>query len=286
MGKRNYTVEMESKRDYTVEREARREDTRNKRQERLMCAYLKHAHPAIYEETYAFYNKLDTMYPNKKDLRKTTHFKVFKKKPGKIKKNPPAQGDNFILEIPLMCTETVATRTSQPLPSPPVAASPLPSPPVAASPLPSPPVAASPLPSPPVAASPLPSPPVAASPLPSPPVAASPLPSPPVAAPSLPSPPVAASSLPSPPVAAPSLPSPPVAASPPVVASPAAAPLLPLPSDVYKTLLAELENDPDLWRIFNDFPLQECDEGMNAFVAEDVFMSDDISPLEVELEEY
>ena len=245
VGKRDYTVEMKSKRDYTVEREARREDTRNKRQERLMCAYLKHAHPAIYEETYAFYNKLNTMYPNKRDLRKTTHFTVFKKESGKIKKTPPAQGDNFILEIPLMCTETVATRTSQPLPSPPVVASPLPSPPVAASPLPSPPVVASPSPSPPVVASPSPSPPVAASPLPSPPVVASPSPSPPVAA-----------------------------------------PLLPLPSDVYKTLLAELENDPDLWRIFNDFPLQECDEGMNAFVAEDVFMSDDISPLEVELEEY
>ena len=229
--KHSYTVEMKTKRDYTVEREARREDTRNKRQERLMCAYLKHAHPAIYEEAYAYYNKLDAMYPGKRDLRKTTHFAVFKKEAGKSKKEagkskkPPAQGDNFILEIPLMCPETVATRTSQPSPSPSVAAPPLPSPPVPASPSPSPPVPASPSPSPPVPALPSPSPPVAASPF-------------------------------------------------------------PLSPDVYKTLMAELENDPDLWRIFNDFPLQECDEDMNTLVGEDVIISDDISPLEVELEAY
>ena len=111
-----------------------------------------------------------------------------------------------------------------------------------------------------------------------------------VASPPSPSPPVVASPpLPSPPVvASPPLPSPPVVAS---SASPLTSfdtedPLL-LPTDVYQSLLEELKQDPDLWQILNDF--NPCDEDMDAFVADDmgdVFMANDISPLEIELEGY
>ena len=119
-----------------------------------------------------------------------------------------------------------------------------------------------------------------------------------IASPHVPTSPPVVSSLPSPVVASP--PSPPVVASPPsppVVASPPSPPVVAsppsplLPSDVYQSLLEELKQDPDLWRILNDFPLQDnpCDEDMNAFVADDmgdVFMADDVSPLEIELEGY
>ena len=58
-----------------------------------------------------------------------------------------------------------------------------------------------------------------------------------------------------------------------------------LPPDVYQTLLDELKKDPDLWRIMNDF--QDNTYDMDDFVANDmgdIFMADDLSPLEIELE--
>ena len=66
-----------------------------------------------------------------------------------------------------------------------------------------------------------------------------------------------------------------------------------LSSDVYESLLNELRKDPDLWRILNEFPFQDnatddftADE-MNDFVASDMgdsFIADDLTPLEIELE--
>ena len=74
-----------------------------------------------------------------------------------------------------------------------------------------------------------------------------------------------------------------------------------LSSDVYESLLNELRKDPDLWRILNEFPFQDnatddftADEmndftvdEMNDFVASDMgdsFIADDLTPLEIELE--
>ena len=114
----SYTKNMPSdKRDYTVERESRREDTRRKRQERVMCEYIKHAHPTAYEEAYKVYEKLNTMYPNKRDLRKTPYFinvmkGVEKKSFGMKPSRKNRQGQEFALRIPLMRTETRATTTS------------------------------------------------------------------------------------------------------------------------------------------------------------------------------
>ena len=251
-----------NKRDYTIEREARREDTRRKRKERVMCAYVKHAHPTVYKEMCNIYEDLNGRYPNTRDLRKTTHFINLKKKIEKEKKPSRKNTREFTLKIPLR-----RATTTSPLPSPPAV---LPSTPVASSPpavLPPTPVASSPpavLPSTPVASSPpavLPSTPVASS--------------PPAV---LPSTPVASS----PPAV---LPSTPVASSPPAVLPPAptaSSPLHvlpPIPTDLYQTLLEELQQDPDLWQIFNNFPIQE----MDTHVAQDMDDINDISPLEVEL---
>ena len=259
-------------RDYTVERERRREDTRRKRKERLMCAYIKHVHPTVYEESCKIYQHLNAMHPNTRDLQKTPYFINLKngvgKKPSEKKASRKnCQGHKFTLEIPLMRMETQTTTTSPP--SPVVAWSP--SPVVASSPLPV--VASSPSP---VVASP-PSPVAASSP--SPVVALSP--SPVVA--SLPSPVVAS---PPSPVAA-SSPSPVVALSPSPVAAPQPSPPLPVlppvPSEVYQTLLEELQQDPALWEIFNNFPLQQCNEQEDRLVAEDIGdISGDISPLVAE----
>ena len=82
-------------------------------------------------------------------------------------------------------------------------------------------------------------------------------------------------SQPSPPVPV-SQPSPPVSVSQP-------SPLL-LSPDVYQDLLNELQHDPELRQIMNDFP--DDDESMNDFVWDDIYMPDDISPLEIEIEGY
>ena len=209
-----------NKRDYSVERENRREDTRRKRQERVMCAYIKHAHPTAYEEAYKMYEKLNTMYPNTRDLRKTPYFvnnvkRVGKEPFGKKPSGKNRQGHKFTLKIPLMTMETHTTTTSSLVTESSSAAASSPFPVVPSSPL-----------------------------------------------------PVVVSS-PSPLVAP--LPSPPLPVLPPV------------PSGTYQTLLEELQQDPDLYQIFNNFPLQECNEEMDELVVDDIGDIDDISPLEAEL---
>ena len=91
---------------------------------------------------------------------------------------------------------------------------------------------------------------------------------------SQPSPPVPVSQ-PSPPVPV-SQPSPPVSVSQP-------SPLL-LQPDVYQDLLNEIQRDPELRQIMNDFP--DDDESMNDLVWDDIYIPDDISPLEIEIEGY
>ena len=122
---------------------------------------------------------------------------------------------------------------------------------------------------------------VAASPLLPPTVPSPPLP---VVAASQPLPAVAASpplppTVPSPPLptVAASQPLPAVAASPPL---PPTVPSPPLPADVYQGLLEDLQKDPDLYRILNDFSVLDY-EDMNLG---DVFISNDLTPLEIELE--
>ena len=232
-------------RDYTVEREARREDTRRKRQERVMCAYVKHAHPAVYKEMCDVYNDLNEKYPKTRDLRKTPHFIRLRRKvvseasekntsefslrtPLRRKVVSEASEKNtnvFSLRIPLM-KATTTTLTPAAVSSPPVAVS---SPSVAVS---------------------------------QSPVAVS-------------SPSVAVSQSP----VAVSSPSVAVSQSPVAVSSPSVAVLPPVPDDIYEGLLEEIRKDSNLWEIFQDFPGQE----MDPLVAEDLGDITGISPLEAEL---
>ena len=64
-------------------------------------------------------------------------------------------------------------------------------------------------------------------------------------------------------------------------------PLL-MPDDMYLQLLAELQKDPNLEQILNDFqPLNnDIDDDMNPFVQDDLFMIDDQSLLESEIGMY
>ena len=71
----------------------------------------------------------------------------------------------------------------------------------------------------------------------------------------------------------------PMASAPSAVLPSIPMPSSPLPPDLYQTLLEELQQDPDLWQIFNDFPIQE----MDTHVAHDINDINDISPLECEL---
>ena len=109
-----------------------------------------------------------------------------------------------------------------------------------------------------------------------------PVPSPPVHVPSLPVPvPVP---VPSPPVPVPvPVPSPPVPVPVPV---PLPSPPLLITDNTYQELLAELQRDPDMLQILNDFPFDNDDDDINDLVWDNIYKPDDISPIETEMDQY
>ena len=225
-----------------------------KRQERLFYKfiheYMKSLHPDLYDQANNLHRSIRELYPNRvKDLTKTVEF-MAATKPGETipryyynrKTNNPhsgtSNGREMVLEIPLLSqSETALPLIAAQSPTAPVAA-PCPTAPVAA-------------------------------PSPTAPVAA-PCPTAPVAAPS-PTAPVAAP-CPTAPVAAPS-PTAPVAA--PCPTAPVSQPSL-LEQHVYEALLKELQDDPDLNQILNDFP--------DDFLYDDDDMTE-LTPLERELQQ-
>ena len=64
---------------------------------------------------------------------------------------------------------------------------------------------------------------------------------------------------------------------------PTASPPVPLSENVYQTLLEDLQKDPDLWRLLNDFPTSDLFPEDNDM--DDIIPSPDLfTPLETELE--
>ena len=69
------------------------------------------------------------------------------------------------------------------------------------------------------------------------------------------------------------------------------APLL-IPDNTYQEPVAEILRDPNIQQILNDFPFNkdddddDDDDDMNAYVWDDVYMPDDISPIETEMDRY
>ena len=268
-----------------------------KRKERLhfkfISNYVEAMHGDVFIEAQELYEHARRKNPKVFDLTKTAEFisvvtpdkeipRYYKNRRQVCYAQVRDNMSTMVLNIPLIQLQpngslpTVAA--SQPLP-PTVPSPPLPA--VAASPPLPPTVPSPPLPA--VAASPPLPPTVPSPPLPA--VAASPplpptVPSPPLPAvaaspplpPTVPSPPLPAVAA-SPPLS-PTVPSPPLPA---VAASP---PLPPLSSDVYQGLLEDLQKDPDLYRILSDFPVLD-NEDMNLG---DAFISNDLTPLEIELE--
>ena len=114
---------MDRKRNIEGERALRRLDAKRKRLERVMSGYIFHTHPEIYAEGVKFYNTLDTIYPNKKDLRKTPQFMalqqtippyniVEKSKVLQVTEKKRTVKDSFVLEIPLVKRKTAVQQTS------------------------------------------------------------------------------------------------------------------------------------------------------------------------------
>ena len=114
---------MNRKRNIETEKALRRLDAKKKRLERVMSGYIYHTHPEIYAEGVKFYNALDAVYPNKKDLRKTLQFMalqdttphhktVEKSKVQQVTEKKKIVKDNFVLEIPLAKRKTIVQQTS------------------------------------------------------------------------------------------------------------------------------------------------------------------------------
>ena len=66
----------------------RREETRRVRVERIISGYVKHCHPEVYSKAYEFYQHLNGIYPDKKDLRKTREFLMLIQEPARPARIP------------------------------------------------------------------------------------------------------------------------------------------------------------------------------------------------------
>ena len=92
-------------------RKRNHERSQQVRQERLMTAYINIRHPLIHKEAKEYYNKLNRLYPGKRDLIKTPRFQELKQ--SKIT-------DNMELRIPLhnqlKPVETLSRQATQQIP--------------------------------------------------------------------------------------------------------------------------------------------------------------------------
>ena len=107
------------------------------------------------------------------------------------------------------------------------------------------------------------------------------VPSPPPVTPHVPSPQPVTPHVPSQPPVTPHVPSPPPVTphvpSPPPLTIPVSSPPLPITSDMYQDLLKEIQRDPQMMQILNDFPFGNDDDDISDLVW------DDISPIETEM---
>ena len=262
------------------------------RKERLhfkfITNYVRNLHGDVFIEAQELYEHVKRKNPRVRDLTKTKEFMSVVMPSAKI----PRYYENrrlvcdaqvhrdmsrMVLNIPL-----VQLHSNAPLP-PTVPSPPLP-PTVPSQPLPptvpSPPLPPT-VPSPPLPPT-VPSPPLPPT-VPSPPLPPT-VPSPPLP-PTVPSPPLPPT-VPSQPLP-PTVPSPPLPPTVPSQPLPPTVPSPPLPFDTYQELLADLQKDPELYKILNDFPVLDyedttvADECMG-----DAFISSDLTPLEIELETF
>ena len=99
----------------------RRAESMRVREERVITGYVKNAYPNIYEEARQFFSYLDSVYPLKKDLRKTNEYASInhgskrKKYYPRIQKEKPKEKpkeklqDTMVLRIPLMARNNTET---------------------------------------------------------------------------------------------------------------------------------------------------------------------------------
>ena len=107
----------------------RREESQRVRVERIITGYVKYQHPEIFKEANDYYDLLNTLYPDKKDLRRCNEYELLKretsrrmrkyytKKPktadekSKTADKKSKTADTMVLRIPLMDEATVSTTT-------------------------------------------------------------------------------------------------------------------------------------------------------------------------------
>ena len=89
----------------------RREESQRVRIERIVAGYVKHRYSKIYEEAYEFYQHLDKLYPNKKDLRRSNEYEWLKNGTAQTMKKfyKRKAKDNMVLDIPLLNESEIGT---------------------------------------------------------------------------------------------------------------------------------------------------------------------------------
>ena len=107
----------------------RRAEAERVREERIVSGYIKYKHPEMFQQAMEFYQYLDKLYPQKKDLRRTNEYQMIKDSnsrkirkyycqkasvPGETPheitdKTPHEITDNLVLRIPLMDSSNMET---------------------------------------------------------------------------------------------------------------------------------------------------------------------------------
>ena len=107
----------------------RRAEAQRVREERIVSGYIKYKHPEMFQQAMEFYQYLDKLYPQKKDLRRTNEYQMIKDSnsrkirkyycqkasvPGETPheitdKTPHEITDNLVLRIPLMDSSNMET---------------------------------------------------------------------------------------------------------------------------------------------------------------------------------
>ena len=94
----------------------RREESQRVRTERVLTGYVKHRHPKIYDEAMGFYEHLNQIYPNKKDLRRSNEYEWLRNGTDKTMRKYYTRKrkitDNMVLNIPLMDESEIGTENT------------------------------------------------------------------------------------------------------------------------------------------------------------------------------
>ena len=105
---------MERQQHLLKRRERDRKRKEQIRKDQLMIAYIKVKHPSLYKEATEYYDSINVIYKDKKDLRKTPRFREVELTTSNrpTKDHEVMYNDNMVLRIPLITQDEMSDETT------------------------------------------------------------------------------------------------------------------------------------------------------------------------------